>query len=140
MNWILVLCLLLSFSDKSADDFADKMEDYYGIELQWEIRDLGSWYGATLSIGGSCVNTVYLSDQFYGELGNDDLWKGVLAHEWAHVLQGSKCNNAERLADRVALDMLLKAKEFHAYATYALFLQDRWNWTPEETYYHFYGD
>lgn len=135
MSWVLILLMTIqSFSPGNADAFAEKMEEYYGFELRWEKRDLGTWMGATLYDGGRCTNTVYLSDQFYGQLGMDDLWKGILAHEWAHVSQGSLCSGNEHNADSIALEKLWDAKEFSAYFRYARFLQERWGWTAEECY------
>lgn len=135
MPWVLILLMTIqSFSPGNADAFAEKMEDYYGFGLRWEQRDLGKWMGATLSVGGVCTSRVYLSTRFNGELGDDDLWKGILAHEWAHVSQGSECVNSEHGADLLALEKLWDAKEFSAYFRYARFLQERWGWTVEECY------
>jgi hypothetical protein len=135
---IILIIIIQNFSPENADAFAEKMSEYYGYDLTYEVRDIGDWMGATLWSGEACTTTVFLDDQFLWQYG--DLWKGVLAHEWAHTLQGSKCENNERAADRIALDKLLDAKEFHAYATYTLFLRDKWGWSMEEAYYHFYGD
>jgi len=135
MPWVLILLMTIqSFSPGNADAFADKMEEYYGFNLRWEKRYIGTWMGATVYGNNGCTDRVYLSDQFYGELGDDDLWKGILAHEWAHVSQGSQCANNEHDADLIALEMLWNAKEFSAYFRYAKFLQEQWGWEPEECY------
>lgn len=135
MSYLMVLLLLMqSFSPARADAFADKMEEYYGFDLRWERRYIGTWMAATVYRGGVCTDRVYLSDQFYGELGNDDLWKGVLAHEWAHVSQRGECANNEHSADLIALDKLWEAGEISAYFRYSVFLQERWGWTQEEVY------
>ena len=44
----------------------------------------------------------------------DELWKGVLAHEWAHVIQGANCVNNEVNANKIALQMLIDADEWRA--------------------------
>jgi len=132
-----ILTLLLSiqsFSPANADAFAEKMSAHYGYSLRYEVRNIGTWLGATVATNNVCTTQVYLSDQFLGELGNDDLWKGVLAHEWAHTLQGSKCVNNEYNAEKMALQKLREARELSAYIRYAIFLQEKWGWTEEECY------
>jgi hypothetical protein len=135
--WIILWALTQSFSTANADVFARKMSVHYGYNLRYEIRDIGTWYGATVYGSGACTTQVIIDDQFLGDMGEDDLWKGVLAHEWAHTIQGSKCANNEYGAQVIALDMLLRAGEFPAYFRWARFLQEKWGWTPEETFYHF---
>jgi hypothetical protein len=138
MSYIVILFLLASgFSVPNADAYAEKMSEYYGYPVRYEVRDIGEWMAATLSSDGRCTTRVFLDDQFLAR--DDDLWKGVLAHEWAHTLQGSKCgltrNQAnEDEADRVALDALWQMNEISAYFRYSIFLQERWNWTPEMVY------
>jgi hypothetical protein len=117
-----------------ADAFALKMSEHYGYNLRYEIRDLGTWYGATVFSDGACTTQVYLSDQFTGELGRDDLWKGVLAHEWAHTIQGSECADNEHAAQEIALQKLWEAGELSAFFRWSRFLQERWGWTEEEVY------
>ena len=128
MNVVLLLLFLMnSFSIDNANEFADKMAPYYDYNLRYEMHDIGTWYAATV-YNGKCTSQVYLSPQFYGVLGEDDLWKGVLAHEWAHVGQET-CANNERNADVTALNKLLEAGELSAYFRYMSFLKERWGWT-----------
>lgn len=126
------------FSPTNADAFANKMSKHYGIPLRYELHYFGNkWMGATVyNTGtGSCSSQVYLSTRFRDTaLGDDDLWKGVLAHEWAHVLQGNGCKNNEREADAIALRKLLEAGELSAFIRYSIFLQERWKWTIQEVY------
>ena len=137
-SWIFIMLMFVQqFSPTAADAYAKKMSEYYGYPVRYEVRDIGTWMAATLSQEGICTTRVFLDDQFLSR--DDDLWKGILAHEWAHTLQGSKCgytrNQAnEDEADRVALDALLQMGEISAYFRYSIFLQERWGWTKERIY------
>jgi hypothetical protein len=112
---IIFVALSISFSLVRADAFAEKMSHYYGKDLSYQMYYFSTgWWGATVWEPGGCTDTVYLSDQFYGDLGEDELWKGVLAHEWAHVLQGSTCVNNERNANKIAVQKLKDANEWRA--------------------------
>lgn len=124
---LIFLMIISSFSIFRADAFANKMSEYYGRDLSYQMHyfDTG-WWGATVWEPGGCTNTVYLSDQFYGDLGNDELWKGVLAHEWAHVIQGANCVNNEVNANKIALQMLIDADEWKAWNRWCEFL----GWNP----------
>lgn len=130
---IIFLMLVSSFSISGADIFAEKMSEYYGQDLSYQMYyfDTG-WWGATVWEPGGCTDTVYLSDQFYGDLGNDELWKGVLAHEWAHVIQGANCVNNEVNANKIALQKLADANEWEAYSRWCEFLTWRSCKTDED--------
>lgn len=133
MRYLVALLLLMqSFSLNNLSAFSEKMSYYYGYELRYEVKDIGSWLGGTVYSNGGCTTEVYLSKQFFGQLGNDDLWKGVLAHEWAHTLQGSECANNEYGADIIALQKLWEARELSAFFRYGKFLQEQWDWTQED--------
>jgi hypothetical protein len=112
---LLSITILAPFSIDEADAFADKMQPYFGIPTNWQFKDLGSWWSATLAVGDPlvCTTTVYLSPRWKTE--KTALWKYTLAHEWAHVLQGSKCVNNERNANIIALTKLAEAKEWGAF-------------------------
>ena len=121
--------MLFSFSVEEADRFTEKMSLYYRRELSYEMHYFpNKWWGATVydQNSGRCTDKVYLSDQFYGSLGDDELWKGVLAHEWAHVLQGENCANNEQQADVWALVMLAHAHEMEAFQRYLDFARKGW--------------
>lgn len=138
-TWIVILwAIAQSFSVARADAFTEKMSEYYGIPLRYELHYFGNdWLGATVynTQAGRCSSQVYLSVDFRDTaLGDDDLWKGVLAHEWAHVYQGDRCADNEHEADEIALRMLLEAGEVSAYFRWARFLQERWGWTVQEVY------
>jgi hypothetical protein len=107
--------------------FVDTMTPYYGFEVNYSYKDLGyyngePWWGATVWVPGGCINQVYLDDQFEND--ETQLWKGVLAHEWAHVAQGPDCVDNERGADQMALENLWKAKEVGAWTTWSQFLME----------------
>lgn len=120
---IITTIILSFFSIARADAFAEKMSHYYGRDLSYQMYYFPQgWWGATVWVPGGCTDTVYLSDQFYGSLGNDELWKGVLAHEWAHVIQGANCVNNERNANEIALQKLSEAGEQEAFQRWCKYL------------------
>ena len=128
---LLILLFFSSFSVSNADLFAKKMSHYYEFELLYQLYYFeNGWWGATVREPGGCTDTVYLSDQFYGELGEGPLWKGVLAHEWAHVSQGARCVGNEDEADWIALRMLAKANEWPAVFRWIEYLEDVKKWDP----------
>ena len=121
LSHLAIYCLLLSssiidpFTPESADAFAEKMQPYFGVNTNWSFLDIGSWWSATLAQGDPlvCTSTVYISPRWKTE--QTALWKYTLAHEWAHVLQGSKCVNNERNANVIALTKLAEAGEWGAF-------------------------
>jgi hypothetical protein len=117
---LLIVSLLVRFvadpfSINAADDFTEKMQSYFNIPIQYEMRYLdGGWWGATLAEGTpfSCTSTVYLST--FWEKDQRPLWKYVLVHEWVHTTQGANCVNNERATRLEAFRILYEAKEFMA--------------------------
>jgi len=78
----------LGYTSETGQDYTEKMAKYYGHELSYSLRELkGDWLGATLWTSGGCTWTNYLDRREW----EDDLWKGVLAHEWAHSFLGKNC-------------------------------------------------
>ena len=138
MIWILLTSLIVfmatdPFTIENADAFAVKMEEYYGIHTQYEMRYLNNdWWSGTLAVGNPfiCTDTVYLSTRWYGE--QSPIWKYTLAHEWAHVLQGKDCVNNEKNADLIALTKLAEAGEFKAFIAGANWLMETKQLTLEE--------
>jgi hypothetical protein len=120
------------FSPESADAFAEKMEHYYNVPTNWQFRDIGTWWSATLAQGDPlvCTTTVYLSPKWKTE--QSPLWKYTLAHEWAHVLQGKNCVNNEKNADLIALTKLAEAKEWKGFLAGANWLLETNQLTMEE--------
>lgn len=119
MNVFLIVALSVSiiapFTPESADAFAEEMQPHFGVNTNWKFKDLGKWWSATLAQGNPlvCTTTVYLSPRWETE--QSALWKYTLAHEWSHVLQGSKCVNNERNANIIALTKLAEAGEWGAF-------------------------
>lgn len=122
---ILLLLLLISFTD-GADKFAEKMSPYYGRQLGYEMYYFkNGWWGATVWENGSCTDTVYLSTRFYNE--TSDIWKFVLAHEWAHVYMGRYCKD-EAGAHMIGFQKLIEAKEWSAVRAGVNHMVERHGW------------
>ena len=131
---LIILMLGQPFNRQDANVFAEKMSAYYEISTVVEMHYFDNeWWGATVYQNG-CTSRVYLSDQFEGELGKDALWKGVLAHEWVHVLQGKNCVNNEINADKIAMQKMWEAREIAAWLRYSIFLQEVRGWSIEQIY------
>jgi hypothetical protein len=128
---LLISAVILFFSLGDATEFAEKMSPYYGQDVSFTMHHFenGWWGGTVYDLNkGTCTNEVLLSDQLFGDLGDDDLWKGILAHEWAHVLQGKNCRDNEHQADVWALSMLAQAHEMDAFDRYLRFLREVRGW------------
>jgi len=128
----LSISIIDPFSTDSANNFAEEMQPYFGVPTNWQIKDLGSWWSATLAVGDPlvCTTTVYLSPKWKTE--QSALWKYTLAHEWAHVKQGKRCVNNEHSADIIALTSLAKAGEWGAFIIGANWLMDTGQFTMNE--------
>jgi len=131
---LLSISIVSPFSVESADDFAEKMQPYFGVATNWQFRDIGTWWSATLAVGDPlvCTSTVYLSPKWKTE--KSALWKYTLAHEWGHVLQGKNCVNNEHNADIIALTKLAEAEEWGAFITGANWLLDTKQFTMKEIF------
>jgi hypothetical protein len=116
------------------------MSAYYGFPTSYEIYHFNSrWWAGTVWENGGCINRVYLSDQFEGELGEGVLWKGVLAHEWAHVLQGKNCVNNEWNADKIAMQKMWEAGEIEAWFRWGIYLQVAKGWSYDSAMEQIYA-
>jgi len=128
----LSISIIDPFSTDSANNFAEEMQPYFGVPTNWQIKDLGSWWSATLAVGEPlvCTTTVYISPKWKTE--QSALWKYTLAHEWAHVKQGKNCVNNEHSADIIALTNLAKAGEWGAFLMGANWLMNTGQFTMNE--------
>ena len=129
MRMIIVLALLLGYTSETGQDYTEKMAKYYGHELSYSLRELkGDWLGATLWTSGGCTWTNYLDRREW----EDDLWKGVLAHEWAHSFLGKNCIDEDE-ANKIALVVMARAEEYHAFCTWMHFLKHEKGWNTLDT-------
>jgi hypothetical protein len=111
---------------RAMDEFAQKMEPYYaeaGLPSHTgnaALSDLpAAYWGATVWVDG-CTSQVLLSDRFTSKkhpFYDSQMWKYVLAHEWAHVAQGKLCWENETEAQLIALSVLADAGEWGAVIT-----------------------
>jgi hypothetical protein len=119
MKLLLVMVLLSGFmidpfSTESADAFAEKMDAYFNTPTNYVMRDVGTWWSATVAVGNplKCTSTVFLDDQWYNS--TSPLWKYTLVHEWVHVSQGKYCVNNEKATELKTIKILKEAKEWGA--------------------------
>jgi hypothetical protein len=107
-------------SESAMADFGERMEPYF--EAAGHPTDTSNtslhevpvtYWGATVW-SERCTNEVYLSQRFADPVHpfyNSPMWKYVLAHEWAHVAQGSACWDNEGEAQLIAMSVLADAGE-----------------------------
>lgn len=108
------------YSPEALSIFQDRMAPVYaGLGIPTDTSNVRlqqlpyNVYGGTLADYGTvCTNAVKLGYKTVDR--GDALWKYVLAHEWAHVAQGSYCANNEVEATIMAFTVLAEAGEWNA--------------------------
>lgn len=134
MDILLAVLLLINtlvigetpISQQDMRQFGQHMEPFYAAAghptdtSNTSLHELPYTYWGATVWSGRCTNQVYLSDRF-ADPGHPfyatAMWKYVLAHEWAHVAQGSQCWENEAEAQLIALSVLADAGEMDAVYT-----------------------